>query len=107
MRHQWLQIDQPSRNQTDRFGIDIMIPILELQVDLLGRHVHERDILEVLSDTNDEDSASEAGCLNGLVSVSWKKLLQRDIRDVHKYQHAHYSRHLYIPIQASPPAQAP
>lgn len=40
-----------------------MVAVLEPQIDLLGRHVHEGDILEILSDTNDENHTSEAGGL--------------------------------------------
>lgn len=40
-----------------------MVAVLEPQIDLLGRHVHEGDILEVLSDTNDENHTSEASGL--------------------------------------------
>jgi hypothetical protein len=32
-----------------------VVTVLELQVDFLCRHVHERDILEVLADTDNKD----------------------------------------------------
>lgn len=40
-----------------------MVAVLEPQIDLLGRHVHEGDILEILSDTNDENHTSETSGL--------------------------------------------
>lgn len=40
-----------------------MVAVLEPQIDLLGRHVHKGDVLEVLSDTNDENHTSETSGL--------------------------------------------
>lgn len=63
MRHQRLEINHTGSDQRNRLRVDIMVPVLELEVDFLGGHVHERDVLEVFSDSDHEHGASEAGCL--------------------------------------------
>lgn len=63
MGHQRLQVDHPGCNQPDGLRVDVVVAVLEAQIDLLGRHVHERDILDILADANDEDRAAEPRCL--------------------------------------------
>lgn len=76
MRNQRLQIDQPSRNQANRLWIYIMVPILELEIDLFGGHVHKWDILEVPADTDDENSASESSRLDH--GITHQRLYPKD-----------------------------
>lgn len=64
MRHQRLEVNYSSCRQSDRLGIDVVVAVLKLQINLIGRHVHEGDVLEVLPDADNEDCTSEAGCLN-------------------------------------------
>jgi hypothetical protein len=67
MRDQRLQIYQAFRHQRDRLWICLVVPELEPDVDLSERSVHERDLLELLSHANDENTAAKT---RGLYSVS-------------------------------------
>lgn len=53
-----------------------MVPILELEIDLFGGHVHKWDILEVPADTDDENSASESSRLDH--GITHQRLYPKD-----------------------------
>jgi hypothetical protein len=70
MRHQRLQVDQATTDETQRLGVLVAVPVLELQVDLVGGEVHERVGLFGFADADDEDFAAEADRLQETASIS-------------------------------------
>lgn len=70
MGNQRLQIHQSAADETQRLGVLVAVPVLELQVDLVGGEVHEGVGLFGFADADDEDFAAEADRLEGVIEVS-------------------------------------
>lgn len=66
MGHQWFEVNQTFLHQCYGLRIGLLVPELELDVDLPVRDMREGVLLEGLaSDTNDEDRAAKPGGLGG------------------------------------------
>lgn len=106
MRNQRFQVDQSLLNQHYALWVRFAVSELKADINLPERSVHEWDLNVVgVADSNDEDAASEASCLeNTLVSCISSSGRQEDER---KLQHAHYSPHPYIQSPASLPGPRP
>lgn len=55
MRYQRLELDQALRYKPNRSWISVVVAILEPEVDLIGRQVHEWDVLKVFPNPYHED----------------------------------------------------
>lgn len=82
MSDQRLQIHQSAADEPQRLGVLVAVPVLELQVDLVGGEVHEWVGLFGFADADDEDFAAEADGLEGDIRVSLRRRLrcQGDLR---------------------------
>lgn len=65
MGDQRLQIHESAADETQCLGVLVAVPVLELQVDLVGGEVHEGVGLFGFADADDEDFAAEADRLDG------------------------------------------
>lgn len=64
MRDQRLQVNETCRDESDGLGVGVVVPVLESDVDLLGRHVRKGHVLEILAAPNDEHHSTEATRVN-------------------------------------------
>ena len=59
MCDQRFQVNHASRYEIDGFRVSVVIAILETKVDFVGRHMHERECLEVFATADDENHAAK------------------------------------------------
>ena len=75
MRHQRFQVNQSFLNQRDCLGIGVVVSVLEAEVYFFRGEMHERDVLNVFANANDENLSAECRGLGRLMSVEYLKYL--------------------------------